>query len=217
MDYKITKSFRKTIALNINNSWELIIKAPFFASKKVIENFINKNKKWIKERKNYISESVKKYNFWDKFLFLWENYSLEKWNNSFFDWKNFCIDEKKSKKEIKEKFINFYKKESINYIFPKIEKIAKDNNFTFNSLKITSAKTRWWSCTSQKNINFSYRLLMAPKFVIDYVIIHELSHLKEMNHSKNFWFLVDTICKKYDIDYKKAKIWLKKNSYKTFL
>ncbi|WP_187648529.1 M48 metallopeptidase family protein [Nitrosophilus labii] len=70
---------------------------------------------------------------------------------------------------------------------------------------------RWGSCSSKKNLNFSYRLIMAPKDVIDYVIIHELSHLTYMNHSKYFWTLVSKRCPNY-IEYEK---WLKDNSFKT--
>jgi hypothetical protein len=65
----------------------------------------------------------------------------------------------------------------------------------FENLKINSATTRWGSCNSKKNINFSFRLILAPKTSIDYVIIHELAHLKELNHSEKFWNLVDFYCK----------------------
>ena len=92
-------------------------------------------------------------------------------------------------------FSDFYKKEARKYIEKRINEIAEQNNLKFNNLKITSAKTRWGSCTSQKNINFTYRLAMAPIKTIDYVIVHELSHLKHMNHSKAFWNLVEEMMK----------------------
>jgi predicted metal-dependent hydrolase len=85
--------------------------------------------------------------------------------------------------------------EAKKYISKRTKEIAEISNLKFNILKITSAKTRWGSCTSKQNVNFSYRIILAPIKTIDYVIIHELAHLKEMNHSKKFWFLVDTISK----------------------
>jgi predicted metal-dependent hydrolase len=74
-------------------------------------------------------------------------------------------------------------------------------------VRITSAKTRWWSCTSQRNLNFSFRLILTPPEIIDYVICHELAHLREMNHSRQFWLEVS----KMDMEYKRHDAWLKKN------
>ncbi len=65
--------------------------------------------------------------------------------------------------------------------------LAEQYGFRYNSVKITSAKTRWGSCTSKQHLNFSYRLIMTPRDCIDYVIIHELCHLRQMNHSTKFW------------------------------
>ena len=70
-------------------------------------------------------------------------------------------------------------------------------------------KTRWGSCSSVGNLNFNWRLIMAPIEVIDYVVVHEICHLKEMNHSSHFWKLVEE-----SISYhKKAKKWLKEYHY----
>ena len=124
---------------------------------------------------------------------------------------NFYLD-KKYKNDANILFANFYKKEARKYIEVRINEIAEKNNLKFNNLKITSAKTRWGSCTSQKNINFSYRLAMAPIKTIDYVIVHELAHLKNMNHSKKFWVLVEKMMTGlYPWDYKIYKKWLDDN------
>jgi predicted metal-dependent hydrolase len=72
---------------------------------------------------------------------------------------------------------------------------------------IKAQKTRWGSCSSKGNLNFNWRLIMAPEWVLDYVVVHELSHLKHMNHSKEFW---DTVAA-YFPEYKKAVVWLKEN------
>ncbi len=103
--------------------------------------------------------------------------------------------------------INEYKKKAKNYIPNRVIELADIFWFKFNIIKITSAKTRWGSCTSKKNLNFSYRLILCPKEVIDYVICHELSHLKHMNHSRNFWNEVSNMMP----DYKEHDRWLKKN------
>jgi len=112
-----------------------------------------------------------------------------------FDSEKFFTNTKNSE-ILKELFIKFYKKEAKKYISKKIYEICEILNLSFNKLKITSASSRWGSCNSKKNINFSFRLIMAPKNSIDYVIIHELAHLTEMNHSKDFWNLVEKYSQK---------------------
>ena len=103
--------------------------------------------------------------------------------------------------------ISDYKKRAKEYIPSRVESIAKKYWYEYNTIKITSAKTRWGSCTSKKNLNFSYRLILCPNEVIDYVICHELSHLTHMNHSKLFWQEVEKMMPDFKIQDK----WLKDN------
>lgn len=79
-----------------------------------------------------------------------------------------------------------------------------------NSVKMKYIHSRWGSCSSSKNINLSSRLLLTPSAVLDYVIIHELAHLVEMNHSPAFWKLVEAA----DRTYKQKEDWLKYNGHK---
>jgi predicted metal-dependent hydrolase len=105
--------------------------------------------------------------------------------------------------------IEEYKKQAKVYIPNRVKEIAEKYWYEYNTIKITSAKTRWWSCTSKKNLNFSFRLILTPVEIIDYVICHELSHLKQMNHSRQFWKEVSIM----DIEYKEHDKWLKDNWY----
>lgn len=75
----------------------------------------------------------------------------------------------------------------------------------YNSIRIKDTKTRWGSCSSKGNLNFNFRIIMAPAQVMDYIIVHELCHLKHMNHSKEFWSTVAG----YMPDYTVHKEWLK--------
>lgn len=63
-------------------------------------------------------------------------------------------------------------------------------NFTIKTITIKNQRTRWGSCSENKNLNFNYKIVYLPKDLVDYVIVHELCHLKEMNHSSDFWSLV---------------------------
>lgn len=80
---------------------------------------------------------------------------------------------------------------------------------TINSIRMKLNQSNWGSCSSNRNLNFSTRLLFAPDEVIDYVIVHELAHLKEMNHSARFWKIVENVMP----DYLKHERWLKENGH----
>lgn len=83
----------------------------------------------------------------------------------------------------------------------------------YNNIRIKDTKTRWGSCSSKRNLNFNYRILMAPEKVMDYIIVHELCHLKHMNHGKQFWETVAL----YMPDYQNQKEWLKVNGMKLYV
>ena len=71
-----------------------------------------------------------------------------------------------------------------------VEEINKFYNFSYNKITVRNQKTRWGSCSSKGNLNFNYRICLLNKDLMDYIITHELCHLEQMNHSKNFWDLV---------------------------
>lgn len=75
----------------------------------------------------------------------------------------------------------------------RLQTLSKKHNLPYKSLKINSSKGRWGSCSGSKNINLSYFLLLLPAHLIDYVMLHELSHTIEMNHGERFWALLDSL------------------------
>ena len=88
----------------------------------------------------------------------------------------------------------------------KLNDFAKQMNVHFNMVRIKNVKTIWGSCSSKKNLNFNFKLFFLPEALIDYVFVHELAHLKHMNHSKVFWSEVE----KQIPDYKKRREELKR-------
>lgn len=92
-------------------------------------------------------------------------------------------------------------------IIPRAKHHARKLGVSPAEIKIVDARYRWGSCTPTNNVNFNWRLIKAPMFVIDYVIIHELAHLIEPNHSPRFWNIVRAQTATMD----KAKAWLKEN------
>lgn len=107
-------------------------------------------------------------------------------------------------KQVKKQLESYFKEQAQNYIFPRLAELTKQTSLTPKQIKIRQYRARWGSCNSRQEISFNYLLMMAPPWVIDYVIIHELCHLKHLNHSTNFWQLVAKHCPYYQ----DAKRWL---------
>ena len=82
----------------------------------------------------------------------------------------------------------------------------------YGRLSLRDTRSRWGSCSQGGNLSFSWRLVMAPPLVLDYVAAHEVAHLKEMNHSKAFWRVVETLCPHYQ----QHQSWLRENSHQLF-
>jgi predicted metal-dependent hydrolase len=92
-------------------------------------------------------------------------------------------------------------------IVPRVKQHARSLGVKVSEIKIVDARYRWGSCTPKNNVNINWRLIKAPMFVIDYVIVHELAHLLEPNHTPRFWNIVHTQAPTMD----KAKVWLKEH------
>ena len=212
LDYKIIYSARKTIALEINQEG-LTVRAPQRTPKKVINTLIKEKQSWI-----------------DKKLLVWKIKELQKKNlcqngtnkiwfkGSLFQLitdrnvNDYLIQNKNNNQTIlcnEEVFDldKFYQQELSIHIRPKVILFSDTLQVEVNKIRIKKLKSRWGSCSYRKNLNFNLSLIKTPPFIIDYVIAHEVSHIKEMNHSPNFWKVVESIYPKY----KEAKIWLKKN------
>lgn len=102
---------------------------------------------------------------------------------------------------------NWYIKKAREKIIPRARSFAIDLGVQFADAKIVDNKYRWGSCTTKDNVNFNWRLIKAPMFVIDYIVIHELAHLLESNHTSRFWNIV----RAQSPNIEKAKQWLREH------
>ena len=98
---------------------------------------------------------------------------------------------------IREAIARFYRKQAQQYLPQRVQELADMRGFKFARVRIKNQKTRWGSCSAKRNINLNLRLMMAPDDAIDYVIIHELCHLRELNHNPAFWALVEFYCPEF--------------------
>lgn len=109
---------------------------------------------------------------------------------------------------IKQALRQFYRRKAREVIEDKIDHYADEMGVTYDRLEIRNQRTKWGSCSSSGTLGINWRLIMAPEEIIDYVIVHELAHLEEANHTKQFWSVVAT----YDSEYEEHAEWLEANS-----
>ncbi len=212
---QIIRSKRKTIALEVTDRATLIVKVPYLVSNKTIDEIIQRHIRWIRKRisnvKNAEKFSEKEFVSGESFLYLGRTYRLFlvkeqkevlKFDNGFYlSWNQ--------KPFARDVFIRWYKNAARNFILDRVNYYSNLTGIEYNNVKITSARKRWGSCSREGNLSFTYRLIMAPISVIDYVVVHELCHIEVHNHSKAFWEKVRVIIP----EYKKQKEWLKENGY----
>ena len=111
-----------------------------------------------------------------------------------------CADEQQA--DINKVLKSFYTKAARKLIADRLQYYQPLLKLKYRAFAIESSASRWGSCNFEKKLTFNWRLMMLPPFVIDYVVVHELCHLKHMNHDRSFWRLVGKIYP----DYKKAMV-----------
>jgi predicted metal-dependent hydrolase len=113
-----------------------------------------------------------------------------------------------AKKRIEAK-LEFWLAERASRYFPLRLRKLNNNQFDVGLVTVKNHKTLWGSCSSKGNINLNWRMIMAPKFVSDYIVFHEMCHTKHMNHSKRYWALVSEVCPSYE----RAEEWIRKYGF----
>lgn len=108
------------------------------------------------------------------------------------------------------KFVREYRKQALQIITSRVQHYAEHHEFAPQRVKVNGAQRRWGSCSHRGSLNFSYRLIFAPLSVIDYVVVHELAHLKHPNHSRHFWACVASMMPEFRIHHR----WLKEHGHR---
>ena len=214
---KIIRSKRRTFTLEIKSDARLIVRAPEHASYESIQKIVYKKRSWISKKQKLAEEKYKKvypkeFVNGEGFLYLGDTYKLciiDKTDASLTLNTNGFVLAREHVEDAKEVFKKWYRKEARKKISERVAGYSALSGIRYNKVNITNAQKRWGSCSAKGNLNFSWRLIMAPLKVIDYVVVHELAHIEEKNHSKKFWGKVKIMLP----DYEKHKNWLKENEW----
>lgn len=215
--FQLIHSRRSTIALIVGRDGSLVVRAPYHASHAAILAFIEQKAGWIRakqaEAQKRLSQAVtRQFTGGETFLYLGSTYPLivvERARASLSLSDGQFVITKAALPRAREAFIAWYKNQARQVMEERAQIYAAHYHLNFQQIKITSARTRWGSCSSRGTLSFTWRLIMAPLPVIDYVVVHELAHLVEKNHSKKFWAQVAVMMS----DYAKHVRWLKTNGH----
>ncbi len=193
----------------------MIVRAPLLLPQRLINAFIESKIAWINDKKSLILKSppvpTRQFVSGEKFWLFGELIPLR------------VVDDQKTALIFKEEFHlssksqgqasilfqNWYRAKARTVITQRVELLANRYGFKYGRIRISSARNRWGSCSSLGTLSFTWRLVMAPLEVIDYVVIHELVHLKIKNHSAAFWLEVGRLMP----DYRLHKEWLRRNGH----
>jgi predicted metal-dependent hydrolase len=235
LEYQLIRSSRrKTIALQVRNA-QVIVRAPKFVKTTYVENLIQSKLHWLNQKVAEQKESIV-LSPNSTMQFSGEKLDRDPTiyidgspHNIFIDFgqKNVIHNENEHSltvilsprykshdlnsevllTKIKSQIECWFKERVEDYIQQTLVVFSQRMSLHATSLKVRKYKARWGSCNSRGELSFNYLLKMVPTWVIDYVIIHELCHLKHMNHSASFWQLVATYCP----EYQSAKNWMQKH------
>jgi len=216
LNYTIRRSSRrKKLTITVERDRSVVVLAPVGTSAEKIEEVVRAKRQWIYEKTRHAQKYEephppgKELVSGESALYLGRNYRIEVVDNGIskvqFDHK-FRVPRKRASKR-KQVLREWYVTKAKEKILPRVERHARELGVTFAAAKIVDNRYRWGSCTVKDNVNFNWRLIKAPMFVIDYVIVHELAHLIEANHTPRFWNVVRTQAPTME----KARAWLKEH------
>jgi predicted metal-dependent hydrolase len=212
--YSIVFSKRKTISIIVERDRSVVVRAPLETTEATIENLMVKKRQLLRKKISHqqkypLIPSPKEFVSGEALLYLGVQYKLNVVDELFpgiqFDAKFFISRE--NQPNANALFKEWYLQMADEVIVPKAKLLAKQIGVTYKKLDIRDLKYRWGSCTPKDHIHLNWRLIKAPMYVIEYIIIHELTHLLETNHTPEFWNRIAA----QQPGYEKARDWLKVN------
>jgi predicted metal-dependent hydrolase len=215
-----SKKRKRTISLRITPDGGIIIRAPYRTPREEIDSFFQAKNDWVQkklmERQSLPREDTRPKQFCsgEKFLYLGEWYPLEIQSRNgrktplTLLWSRFILDEERAD-EARTLFVKWYREEAKRLFTDRVNHYSKKLDLFAKSIGITGARCRYGSCSPVNDLSFTWRLVMAPLAIIDYVIVHELIHVEIKNHSSRFWESVASVIP----DYKARRNWLRNNHH----
>lgn len=217
LEYSVQRSAkRRNLTITVERDRSVVVHAPEGISDEKIRQTVDSKRQWIYEKTGHPQKyrglphpPGKELVSGESALYLGRQYRIEVVKTGltevYFN-QRFFIPAAQGEKRV-EALREWYAGKAKEKIVPRVKGHARELGVDVAVIKIVDSRYRWGSCTLKNNVGFNWRLIKAPMFVIDYVIIHELAHLIESNHTSRFWNIIRAQAPTME----KAKAWLKEN------
>lgn len=215
-DFTLVRSRRRSVSIQITPEGIVEVRAPLLSPYGAISQFVRDKSDWIYKHLGNIQKKqrkTKQYLQGEKFMYLGNIYKLHIGN-----YKQIHVTDRLNFPDflefrIKSELTHWYINEAKMIITERVEYYSKVMKAEHKGIMFSDTKSKWGTCSHDNNLQFNWRLVMSSLLVIDYVVVHELAHISEKNHSAKFWLIV----KKYKPAYKQYRKWLGSNSHKLTL
>ncbi len=216
LNVKLIRSRRnKRMCIRVDRCGTSVI-SPVNQDIESIRNFVTHNNAWILKKTKFYTNLNNKLEYSplqkDEIIYLGKKYKMKFVKDTF---QYTVLSENlmkitfhvKDRRSCKRNIVNWYREQTKKVLDNKVPLLGKKLSISYGRVRIGSQKLRWGSCSKEGNLNFNFLLSSLPTNIIDYIIIHELFHLIEFNHSDHFWELIEHVFPTY----KDCRTWLKKN------
>ena len=218
IEFTVTYRNRKTIEIGVEAPDVVTVVAPEGTDDDTLLKYVKTKAKWIVQKLYEIREIQtlhidREYVNGEAFLYLGRNYTLciveddsvKRPVTKLFQGKFVINTPIRDQSKLKTSMEDWYRQKTLEKVLERVGYYQKYFEVEPSAVKVKEQKKRWASCTSKKELFFNWRCAMAPSWVLDYIVVHEMSHMVYMDHSKDFWSLVERIMP----DYEKRREWLK--------
>jgi len=176
IEYTVERSIRrKHTYITVQNDGSVLVKASLLSSSKAIEAFVQQKREWILKHQQKIKATLLQEK--DFFYFLGEQKERQSYSHEMIE--------------------KLYRQKAKEIIPPLVETYSRKMQLYPTKISFRKAKTRWGSCSAKNSLSFNIHLMQTPLPFIEYVVVHELAHIRHKNHSKAFWSLVEEILPDY--------------------
>jgi len=208
--YVLTRERRRSLRLTVEEDGSVRVAAPRLVPRAEIDRFVESRAGWIEKRQARLAQRpVHRYADGERFPFAGETLTLRRDAAARRVRRegDALVVPALEAAETEKRVTDWYKAQAKALFARRLAALSEETGIAAGNLRLSSARTRWGSCGAADGVNINWRLALAPPEILDYVIIHELCHIRQRNHGKAFWALVQAFCP----DWKARRSWLREH------